>query len=170
MPLGHVPVMNIHRIPLLLAVVFLAAFRPMAWAGEHKNIGPAIYDEHADAAAQIAAALATAKAGNKRVFLQFGANWCIWCHRLHDLLDTDPLLNAEWKADYVSVLVDTNEGHNQATNAKYGSPANMGIPALVVLDADGNTLIVKDSSELEEDDHHNPQKVMAFLKAYAPKR
>lgn len=160
--------MKTTRAPLLLAFVFVAVFHLAARA--HENIGPAIYDEHADAAQQITAALGTAKTENKRVLLQFGANWCIWCHRFHDLLATDPPLHAEMQADYVLVLVDTNEGHNAATNARYGSPANMGIPALVVLDADGNTLLVKDSSELEEGDHYNLPKVMAFLKGLAPKR
>ena len=158
--------MQAFRAPLLLATVFAAAFQ--LTAGEHENLGPAIYDEHADAAPQIAAALGTAKKENKRVLLQFGANWCVWCHRFHDLLDTDPPLRAEMGADYVFVLVDTNEGHNAATNARYGSPANMGIPALVVLDADGGTLMVKDSSELEEGDHYNLSKVMAFLKGFTP--
>ena len=43
-----------------------------------------IYDESADARAQIAAALAKAKKENRRVLIQWGANWCHWCHLLHD--------------------------------------------------------------------------------------
>ena len=50
---------------------------------------PAIYDEKADGAKQIADALAVATNEHKRVLLQFGANWCGWCHKLHKLFETD---------------------------------------------------------------------------------
>ena len=129
---------------------------------------PAIYDESADGAKQIADALAQAKPGGKRVLLQFGANWCIWCHRLHDLLESDPALAQELKSDYVFVLVDVNKGHNEATNEKYGKPTRFGLPALVVLDSDGKQLTTKDSGELEEGKGHSPAKVLAFLKQWAP--
>jgi uncharacterized protein YyaL (SSP411 family) len=33
--------------------------------------------------------LALAGKDGKRVLLQFGANWCPWCHKLHSLFDTD---------------------------------------------------------------------------------
>ena len=53
-----------------------------------------IYDESLDGNKQIAAALAIAKKGDKRVLLQFGANWCGWCHKLHELFATDPCIKA----------------------------------------------------------------------------
>jgi hypothetical protein len=45
-----------------------------------------------------------------------------------------------------------------------------GLPVIVVLDAEGKQLTTKNSGELEESDHHNPEKVMAFLKDWAPKK
>ncbi len=53
---------------------------------------PDIYDNKADGTAQIAEAVAQARRDHKRVLLQFGANWCIWCHRLHDLFENDSLI------------------------------------------------------------------------------
>ena len=152
---------------LLLAV---APLPPVRAADSPKAARPDIYDEHADGAQQIADALAVAKKENKRVFLQFGANWCIWCHRLHDLLHSDKELGDELQANYVFVLVDVNDGHNKETDLKYGHPTEHGLPVIVILDADGKQLTTKDSGELEEGDHHSPQKVMAFLKEWAPKR
>ena len=73
---------------------------------------PAIYDEKADGAKQIADALAVAKKENRRVLLQFGANWCGWCHKLHKLCQTDPDIAAKLKESFVVVLVDVNKGHN----------------------------------------------------------
>ena len=153
------------RAPLLL-IGFLLLPRLVTAAPDPAR--PLIYDESADGAQQIAAALSTAEKEHKQVLLQFGANWCIWCHRLHDLMAADAALHEELKAHYVVVLVDVNQGRNADTDAKYGHPTSMGLPALAVLDAGGNLLTIKDSGELEQGDHHDPQKVMAFLKQWAP--
>lgn len=122
-----------------------------------------IYDESADGSKQIADALTVAGKDNKRVLLQFGANWCGWCHKLHSLCETDSDITARLKSDYVAVLIDVNKGHNGEVDAKYGHPTKFGLPVLVVLDADGKQLTTKDSGELEDGNHHSPAKVLAFL-------
>ncbi len=134
-----------------------------------KAARPAIYDEQADATQQIAEALTRAKANRQHVLLQFGANWCGWCHRLHQLFASDPKIAARLKADYVVVLVDVNKDHNAATNQRYGNPMQFGLPVLVVLDADGKQLTTQDTGKLEEGDHHDPAKVLAFLERWAPR-
>jgi thiol:disulfide interchange protein len=131
---------------------------------------PAIYDESADSSKQIADALARAGKDGKRVLLQFGANWCSWCHKLHALFKADKDIVARLKSDYVVVLIDVNKGHNNEVDAKYGHPTRLGLPVLVVLDADGKQLTTKDSGELEEGNHHSPAKVLAFLDKWSPKK
>ena len=130
---------------------------------------PAIYDESADGSKQIAEALALAGKHGKRVLLQFGANWCPWCHKLHALFGTDKEIAAKIKRDYVVVLIDVNKGRNRETNEKYGNPTRLGLPVLVVLDSDGKQLTTKDSGELEEGNHHSPAKVLAFLDKWSRK-
>ena len=39
---------------------------------------------------------------------------------------------------------------------------------VLVLDAEGNQLTTQDSGKLEEGDHHDPAKVLAFLKQWSP--
>jgi thiol:disulfide interchange protein len=131
---------------------------------------PAIYDETADGAKQIADALVVAKKENKRVLLQFGANWCGWCHRLHKLFQTDAKIAAELNEAYVVVLVDVNKDHNAATNKQYGNPVQHGLPVIVILDAEGKALVTQDTGKLEEGDHHDPAKVLAFLNQWAAKK
>jgi thioredoxin-related protein len=128
-----------------------------------------IYDESADGSRQIADALMVAKKEGKNVLLQFGANWCIWCHRLHGLYESDKDIAEILKNNYVVVMVDVNKDHNKATDLKYGHPMSHGLPVIVILDADGKQLTTKNSGELEEGDHHSPVKVAAFLKEWAPK-
>src|SRR5712691_1279229 len=79
-----------------------------------KPARPAIYDENADGGKQITDALTVAKKENKRVLLQFGANWCGWCHKLHKLCQTDESIAFKLKQAYVVVLADVNKGHNEA--------------------------------------------------------
>ena len=127
-----------------------------------------LYDESADGNKQVADAVFLAGNQHKRVLLQFGANWCSWCRRLHALFDRDDAIRAELKADYVVVLIDVNKKHNSDLVAKYGAE-KYGLPFLVVLDSDGKHLVTKHSDDFEEGDHHNPEKVLVFLKEWAPK-
>jgi thiol:disulfide interchange protein len=131
---------------------------------------PPIYDEKADGTQQIAAALDAAKKENKRVLLQFGANWCIWCHRLHNLCETNSEVSAKLRDAYIVVLIDVNKGHNKEVDTRYANPTRFGLPALVVLDADGKALVTQDSGKLEEGDHHDPKKVLAFLNEWGGKK
>jgi thiol:disulfide interchange protein len=154
------------------AALLLSGFCSPAFAAEApaKTKRPAIYDENADGAKQIADALALAKKENKRVLLQFGANWCGWCHKLHKLCQTDAEITAKLKESFVVVLVDVNKDHNSAINKRYGNPTRFGLPVIVILDADGKALTTQDTGKLEQGDHHDPKKVLAFLNEWAGKK
>src|SRR5258706_12278748 len=69
-----------------------------------------IYDESADGSKGIASGLTRAKKENKRVLLQFGANWSQGCHRLHRVLASDPAWAQEMRKEYVWLLMDRGEG------------------------------------------------------------
>src|SRR5262245_22585941 len=97
---------------------------------------PKIYDESADGSQQVTNALAAARKGNKVVLLQFGANWCGWCHKLHKLFASDKAIREELKAEYVVAMIDVDKGHNKDLVAKHGAE-RLGLPCLVVLDAAG---------------------------------
>jgi thiol:disulfide interchange protein len=105
-----------------------------------RSTQPSIYDESADGFQQIADALTTSKENHQRVLLQYGANWCGWCHRLHRLFETDQDIANKLKADYVVVLIDVNGEHNKDVDEKYGQPTRFGLPAIVILNAQGNQL------------------------------
>jgi len=122
-----------------------------------------IYDEKADASKQIADALIVAEKESKHVLLQFGANWCVWCHVLHHLLDTNKAVHGIIQSGYVVVLVDVNNGHNEATVEKYGQPTQFGLPVIVVLDSDGKQLVTQSVVEFGENGGYSPQKVSGFL-------
>jgi thiol:disulfide interchange protein len=162
----------VRRASVGLAVWAAFAAHPLRADPEYPRMGPDIYDVHADGTAQIAAALREAAAGHRRVIVVFGANWCIWCRRLHATFEGDAAVSRELRKDFVVVRIDVNTRNgthrNADVNARYGHPADSGIPMLVVLDSDGKQLTTKDSGDLEEGGGHSPAKILAFLATWAP--
>ena len=159
-------------LALALALVAVAALRAEP---EYPKMGPDIYDREADGTAQIVAAVAQAKAAHKNVILELGANWCIWCRRLTHTFETDAAVAKMLRENFVLVLVDVNHRHgkarNDAVNTRYGNPMALGLPVLVVLDADGKQLTTQETGALEDGkDAHDPAKVIAFLSKWAPKK
>lgn len=151
---------------LTLAVVVQAA-------PEYPKLGADIYDPKADGKVQIAAAIQRAGTEHKHVLLMFGANWCIWCHRLHATFENNPAVARVLKSQYELVLIDVNKKNGVARNidvdARYGNPTKLGLPVLVVLDGNGKQLTTQDSGALEDGKSaHDPEKVIAFLKTWAP--
>jgi thiol:disulfide interchange protein len=159
------------RLVLSLAALALVPAAGLKADPEYPKMGANIYEVRADASAQIAAAVATATAQKKRVILDFGANWCIWCHRLHATFEGDAGVSKALTDGFIVVMVDVNtrngEKRNAAVNERYGNPIVHGIPVLVVLDSDGKQLTTKDSGELEEGEGHSPTKIKAFLAEWA---
>ncbi|GAA5185648.1 hypothetical protein GCM10025771_42050 [Niveibacterium umoris] len=106
------------------------------------------YDEKANAHADIAAALAQAKAHKKQVLLVFGANWCKDCRELARKMGEGKLAERVSKR-YVVAKVDVgNWDRNQDIAAEYGNPSKKGIPAAAVLAADGKLLKATSAGEL----------------------
>ncbi len=133
---------------------------------------PPIYDEAADAHEQIESALARAKKDNQRVLIQWGANWCGWCHLLHDTFRNDEGVKKELLYEYRVVLVDVGQFNKHTAIAeKYGAEIKSGIPYLTVLDADGKVLANQETGSLEAKtpegkNGHDAAKVLAFLKTH----
>lgn len=135
---------------------------------------PPIYDTKADGGRQIAEALKIAGRENKRVLLQFGANWCIWCHKLHELFEKDKAVAKKLADQYQLVLIDVDMvgdvRHNDAIDKQYGRPTRHGLPTLVVLDAAGRQLTTQETASWEVGDHHDPAKVLGFLTKWQAKQ
>lgn len=129
-----------------------------------------IYDEKADAAKDIEAALAKAKKENQRVLIQWGANWCHWCTLLHGTFQKDQKVSRKLMYEYVVVRVDIGRfDKNMDLVAKYGaSLQDKGVPYLTFLDAEGRVLANEETGALEAKsadgkDGHDASKVEALL-------
>jgi len=126
-----------------------------------------IYNEAANAKAEIEAALKTANRENKRVLLKFGGNWCGWCFKLHDVFNQNAEVSAVLNRGFVLVLVDVNA--NPDLFEKYAKDEKQpSFPYLVVLDADGKVVRDQKTDELEDGPKHDVAKVKAFLVKWSP--
>jgi thiol:disulfide interchange protein len=119
-----------------------------------------LYSETANASADIAAAITTARREHKRIILDFGANWCGDCQVLDYYYRQSP--NAELLAKhFIVVHIDTGHvDHNVDVAKKYHVPIAHGIPSLAVIDAHGNLLYAEHEKEFE---HTSVEAVTAFL-------
>ena len=125
-----------------------------------------MYDESADAAADIAAALDLAKTDNTRVLIQWGANWCGWCKLLHQLFNEDRQIRREILYEYEVVYVDMGRfDKNLDLVEKFGAEIKS-IPYLTILDSNGGVVINQHTEPLEEGSAHSPERVLEFLTAH----
>ena len=103
------------------------------------------------------------------MLIQWGANWCGWCHMLHETFATDPKVKKELLYEYDVVLVDVGHSDkNMDLVAKYGADLKKGgLPYLTILGADGKVITNQETGPLEKADKanpgHDPAKVLSFL-------
>ena len=129
-----------------------------------------VYDESADAQAQVSQALAKAKADNKQVMIVFGANWCGDCKML-DGEFKKPAMKALLDANYVVVKVDVNRFNKNLDVVKpYGDVIKKGIPSIVIATPANQLVYATNGGELADARKMGEAGVAEFFKALAAKK
>src|SRR5260370_2900424 len=160
--------MNLYRLIWTLALAIAVAAASAVCSGQAFKKEKEIYNERADARAEIREAMGKATAEHKRVILVFGANWCYDCHVLDTAFhrsDLAPIL----AANYEVVHVDIGKGDkNQDLMKRYEVPMKRGIPGLAVLAADGKLVYSQKNGELDKARPLAPEDFLAFLNRWKP--
>ena len=160
--------MKLYRRFLTLALAAAVAASSAVCFSQSVKKEKEIYNEGADARAEIKEALEKAAAEHKRVIVVFGANWCYDCHVLDKAFhssDLAPVL----AANYEVVHVDIGKGEkNQDLMTNYEVPMKRGIPGLAVLDADGKLVYSQKNGEFENARALTPEDFLAFLNKWKP--
>lgn len=109
----------------------------------------AIYDELANAEADVAAAVAQSKADNKPVLVVFGANWCPDCRAFdEDMTSAD--LGSLFAENYIVVKVDVGRfKKNMELGKKYGLTVKKGIPSIAILSGEDKPLLLVPGPKME---------------------
>ncbi|SPW29060.1 Disulfide bond reductase DsbH precursor [Elizabethkingia miricola] len=113
-----------------------------------KNALPKPYHPEENAEAKIAELTALAKKENKNIMIQAGGNWCIWCLRFNNYVQTTPELKKLADDNYIYYHLNYSpDNKNEKIFAKYGNPGDKyGYPVFIVLDKDGKQIHTQDSS------------------------
>lgn len=123
------------------------------------------FDPNRDAQKDIDNAIMEATRSNRRIILDIGGDWCIWCKRLDTLFMKNPDLKNFMHDNYVVVKINfSKENENEKVLSRY--PEIKGYPHIFVLEKDGKLLHSQDTGELELGKGYSREKVLEFLKKW----
>lgn len=159
-------------ISRLFLIALLCIGQPIAFAqstpsevAQEKETLAKPYNPEEDGLEKINELLKQAKKKNKKLLIQIGGNWCIWCLRFNHLVTTDPELKKILDKKYLYYHLNYSpENKNEKAFAKYGNPGEKyGYPAFLILDKKGNILSTRKTEDMEENKEYNKEKVKKFL-------
>lgn len=137
-------------------------------AAEEKTKLPKPYDPKADAEKDIQNLIAKAKKDKKNIMIQAGGNWCIWCLRFNNFVQTTPELKQIVDDNYLYYHLNYSpDNKNEKVFSKYGNPGDkFGYPVFIVLNKDGKQIHIQPSDVLEEGKGYSLDKVKDFLQKW----
>ena len=107
-------------------------------------------------------AVGVATESNKRIILDVGGEWCIWCHRIDAFMHSTEEIKTLLEENYVVVKVNfSKENKNEKFLSQYTSIE--GYPHFFVLESDGKLLHSQNTGELEKEKDYDKDKFIAFL-------
>lgn len=150
-----------NKILILISIYFFVA---VASAQEYEPVKK--FDPTRNPENDLKSAIEYAQRTNKRIILDVGGEWCIWCHRIDAFIDSHKEIKEFLDKHFVVVKVNySKENKNEKFLSKY--PQIPGFPHFFVLDKDGKFLHSQDTGALEKDKDYDEAKFMDFLKKWA---
>jgi thioredoxin-related protein len=147
-------------------LIFLSVF--FLQCGKETSF-PEKFDPKRNAANDIKLAVESAQGSNKRILLDVGGEWCIWCHRLDAFINSHKDLKNLITENFIWLKINySEENKNEALLSRY--PEIPGYPHFFVLDTDGKLLHSQDTGKLEEGKDYSKEKLMAFFKGWSAKK
>lgn len=102
---------------------------------------------------------------NKRIILDVGGDWCVWCHRIDAFMHSTEEIESLLNEHFIILKINfSKENKNEKFLSQY--PAIEGYPHFFVLEKDGSLLRSQNTGELEKDKDYDKDKFVAFLKKW----
>jgi thioredoxin-related protein len=121
------------------------------------------YDPSRDPAKDLQEAMALATKTNKKILLEVGGDWSVYCGIMDQTFDTHPQLRKLRDANFVTVRVNfSKENPNDAFLSHY--PKIPDYPHFFVLDSKGALLLSQPTHPFEHGKKYNAGKIDAFLR------
>lgn len=104
---------------------------------------------------------------NKRIILDVGGDWCVWCHRIDTFMHSTEEIESLLNEHFIILKINfSKENKNEKFLSQY--PAIEGYPHFFVLEKDGSLLHSQNTGELEKDKDYDKDKFVAFLEKWKP--
>ena len=150
------------KISSLVMIVLLVAAVISAQSLQENNK----FDPDRNPASDLKAAVELAKSTNKKIILDVGGEWCIWCHRIDAFMHNTEEVKSLLEKYYLVVKVNySKENKNEKFLSQY--PQIEGYPHFFVLDKNGELLHSQNTGDLEKDKDYNKEKFVDFLNKWA---
>lgn len=108
------------------------------------------------------ATIEEANISNKRIILDIGGDWCVWCHRIDAFMHNTAEIKYLLEENYIILKVNySKENKNEKFLSQY--PAVEGYPHFFVLDSEGKLLHSQNTGELEKEKDYDMEKFVDFL-------
>jgi thioredoxin-related protein len=127
------------------------------------------FDPTRNPARDLKEAVVEADRSDRRIILDVGGNWCIWCHRIDNFIDDNKDLYDLLHRNFVVVKVNYSpENKNEEFLSRY--PKISGYPHFFVLGENGELIHSQDTGKLEKGKGYDKERFIAFVKKWAPKK
>lgn len=159
-----------NKLPVTLVICLFVAISAFAKHAP-KNPPPApkavvSYDASRDPAKDLRDAIALAAKANKRILLEVGGDWCVYCNIMDETFDSHPQLRKVRDTFYVSLKVNySKENPNDAFLSHYPKIADY--PQFFVLDSKGALLHSQPTHPFEHGKKYNVGKIDEFLRRWS---
>jgi len=125
------------------------------------------FDPTRDPNEDLKVAVEAAKNTNKRIILDVGGEWCIWCHRIDAFIQNTDEIKSLLEENFIVLKINySKENKNEKFLSQY--PQVAGYPHFYVLDEGGKLLHSQNTGELEKDKDYDKDKFIAFLNKWKP--
>ncbi|GAB1349037.1 thioredoxin family protein [Ignavibacteriales bacterium] len=99
---------------------------------------------------------------NKRIILDVGGEWCIWCHRIDEFIETTTEVKSAFHDAFVVLKVNFSpENKNEVFLSTF--PKIEGYPHFFVLESDGKLLHSQNTGDLEAGKSYSKEKFLEFI-------
>jgi thiol:disulfide interchange protein len=155
------------RMAGCLFFVLMTAIAPAMLTGgaaqvQSKYAAVEKYDPKRSADQDIRDAVEEATRSHRRILLEVGGEWCIWCHRLDEFFAAHPDLTKLRDNNFVTVKINfSEENANKEVLSRYDPIP--GYPHIFVLGSDGKYLHSQNTSPLESGKSYSLERLVSFL-------
>lgn len=123
------------------------------------------FDPAANAAEDIQAAIIEAKNSGKKILLDVGGEWCIWCHKMDIFIKRHQKLNEIIEDKFVVVKINySKENKNEEVLSRF--PEVGGYPHIFILDENGKLIHSQNTAELEKNKAYDLDKFLEFVNKF----